>query len=65
MKWTYPNHTGRPPVSAEIPALIEQLATENSTWGYQRIQGELLKLSHREARSQAKVSAAAQVAAPM
>jgi putative transposase len=28
-KWTYPQRTGRPPVSAEIAALIERLATEN------------------------------------
>ncbi len=45
-KWTCPNRTGRPPVSPEIAALIERLATENNSWGYQRIQA-LLKLGHR------------------
>jgi putative transposase len=28
-RWTHPNRPGRPPVGAEIAALIEQLATEH------------------------------------
>jgi putative transposase len=50
-KRTCPNRPGRPPVSTEIAALTERLATENHRWGYQRIQGELLKLGRRVSAS--------------
>jgi hypothetical protein len=46
-KWTYSNRPGRPPIDNTLATLIEQLASDNNTWGYQRIQGELLKLGHR------------------
>ena len=52
-KWTIRRRDagGRPPVAAEVEALVLRLARDNPTWGYRRIQGELTKLGHRLAHA--------------
>ena len=50
-KWRQPKPQGRPPIPDHVAALIIGLATENSTWGVVRGQGELRRLGYRVAAS--------------
>ena len=47
-KWIFrrKGNPGRPGISSELEFPIVRLAKENPRWGYDKIQGELLKLGH-------------------
>ena len=45
-KWANKAGTGRPGVMKKIEDLVVQMAKENPSWGYRRIQGALKNLGH-------------------
>jgi hypothetical protein len=50
-RWRSRSLGGRPPIDAELRALIPRMSMENPLWGAPRIHGELLKLGFAVAQS--------------
>ncbi len=50
-RWKSRSPGGRPPIGAELRALIRRMSLENPLWGAPRIHGELLKLGFAVAQS--------------
>jgi putative transposase len=47
-RWSFPHQRGRPALAAEIRSLVLRLASENPTWGYRHIHGELCRLGYQD-----------------
>src|ERR1700686_565246 len=50
-RWKSRSMGGRPPIGAELRALIRRMSRENPIWGAPRIHGEVLKLGFTVAQS--------------
>jgi hypothetical protein len=50
-RWKSRSGGGRPPIYAELRALIRRMSVDNPLWGAPRIHGELLKLGFEVAQS--------------
>jgi putative transposase len=46
-RWAQPRRPGRPTIPTGLRGLAVRLATENPTWGYRRVHGELASLGYQ------------------